>query len=67
MESEANITTQKEMAMPWTGKSFSKHNKKLSGKKLKVAAAAANAVLKKTGDEGKAIRIGNAAGNKAKA
>lgn len=47
--------------MPWTGKSFkTKHNKKLSPKKASKAAAIANAILKETGDEGKAIRIANA-------
>ena len=51
--------------MPWSGKSFSKHNKKLSGHKLTVAATAANAALKAGKDEGAAVRIGNAAGNKA--
>lgn len=53
--------------MPWDSKSFAKHNKKLSGKKLKVAAAVANAALKSGKDEGTAIRYGNAAGKKAKA
>lgn len=47
--------------MPWTGKSFkSKHNKDLSPAKAAEAAKIANAVLKETGDEGKAIRIANA-------
>lgn len=47
--------------MPWTGKSFkARHNKKLSPKKASKAAAIANAILKDTGDEGKAIRIANA-------
>ena len=46
--------------MPWTGNSFKKHNKKLSPKKSALAADIANAILRKTGDEGKAIRIANA-------
>lgn len=51
--------------MPWEGKDFKKKNKKLSGHKLTVAAAAANAALKAGKDEGAAVRIGNAAGNRA--
>lgn len=50
--------------MPWTGKSFSKHNKKLTPKQATQAAKVANAVLKETGDEGKAIAIANAQANK---
>lgn len=47
--------------MPWTGKSFkSRHNKKLSGALAKKAAAQANAILKRTGDEGLAIATANA-------
>ncbi len=47
--------------MPWTGKTFkSRHNKGLSQSKADKAARVANAVLEKTGDEGKAIRIANA-------
>lgn len=47
--------------MPWTAKSFAaKHNHALGGDKAAKAAAMANAILKKTGDEGKAIRIANA-------
>lgn len=45
--------------MPWTGKSFKKHNKKLSPGEATHAARVANAVLKKTGDEGKAIATAN--------
>jgi uncharacterized protein YdaT len=46
--------------MPWDAKSFkAKHNKKLSPKKAGKAAEIANAILKETGDEGKAIRIAN--------
>lgn len=47
--------------MPWTGSTFKKHNKKLSAKQSTKAAKIATAVLKKAGDEGKAIRIANAA------
>ncbi len=52
--------------MPWTGKSFKKHNKKLGKSSAKKASKIANAVLKKTGDEGKAIAIANAAVKKSK-
>lgn len=53
--------------MPWTPKSFkSKHNKGLTAKQAKVASEVANQVLKKTGDEGRAIREGNAAANRIK-
>lgn len=46
--------------MPWTPESFrSKHNKGLSSDKSGEAAKIANGVLRKTGDEGKAIRIAN--------
>lgn len=53
--------------MPWgSGRDFAgKHNHKLKGRAADVAKATANAVLEKTGDEGKAIRIANAAGDKA--
>lgn len=50
--------------MPWDKATFRRHNKKLRGHAAEVASAAANAVLEKTGDEGKAVRIGNAAGDK---
>jgi len=47
--------------MPWTAKEFKKkHNKKLTDAQARKAALIANAVLKQTGDEGKAIRIANA-------
>lgn len=52
--------------MPWDAESFKKHNKKLKGHSAEVGAKVATKVLKETGDEGKAIRIGNAAGEKAK-
>ena len=47
--------------MPWTGKTFrEKHNKGLSQSQARKAASIANAILRETGDEGKAIRIANA-------
>lgn len=45
--------------MPWTKKTFRKHNKKLSPAQSGQAAKVANAILEDTGDEGKAIRIAN--------
>jgi len=46
--------------MPWSVKSFKeKHNKKLSKVEAQVAADIANAILRETGDEGKAVRIAN--------
>lgn len=51
--------------MPWDRATFKRHNKKLRGHAAEVAAAAANSVLKETGDEGKAVRVGNSAGDKA--
>jgi hypothetical protein len=46
--------------MPWTGKSFaSRHNHRLSGKSATKAASQANAILRKTGDEGMAIAVAN--------
>ena len=54
--------TTKVTAMPWKAKDATKHTKKAntSAKKEKFAKTA-NAVLKKTGNEGKAVRIANAA------
>jgi len=51
--------------MPWTSKDATKHTKaaKSPGAK-KQWAKTADAVLAKSGDEGKAIRIANAAVNK---
>ena len=47
--------------MPWTGQTFAeKHNHSLTGAESEEAAKIANAILEKTGDEGKAIRIANA-------
>ena len=51
--------------MPWTGETFRKHNKKLKGHAAEVGAAAATNALKEGKDEGAAVRIGNAAGDKA--
>jgi uncharacterized protein YdaT len=45
--------------MPWSGQSFQKHNHSLSGAGAAKAASIANAILKESGDEGKAIRIAN--------
>lgn len=53
--------------MPWTGKSFHKHNKKLSKEASKTAAKQANAILKKTGDEGLAIAVANKNAKQSKA
>lgn len=47
--------------MPWTAQSFKqRHNQGLGQHQATMAAKIANAILKKTGDEGKAIRIANA-------
>lgn len=51
--------------MPWDKNSFKKRNKKLSGHSAEVGAAAATSALKQGYDEGAAVRIGNAAGDKA--
>lgn len=53
--------------MPWpTGQSFaSKHNKKLKGHAASEAAKVATALVNKGMDEGKAIRIANAQGDRA--
>lgn len=46
--------------MPWNSESASKHTKKASTpKKKRIWASVANAVLKRTGDEGAAIREAN--------
>ncbi len=46
--------------MPWTGRSIrQKHNKGLMDKQATAAAQIANAILRDTGDEGKAIRVAN--------
>ena len=43
--------------MPWKKNQATKYNKSATGKKGKQWAAVANAVLQKTGDEGRAIQI----------
>lgn len=51
--------------MPWTPGSFrSRHFKKASRGQSTRAAVVANAVLAKTGDEGRAIRVGIAVAKK---
>lgn len=48
--------------MPWTGEQFAaRHNKKLAKRPRAAAKAAsqANAILRKTGDEGMAIAVAN--------
>lgn len=45
--------------MPWTGSSFAKHNKSFSPQQDAHAARIANAVLKRSGDEGMAIAVAN--------
>lgn len=48
--------------MPWTSKDASRHTRKASSPKAKRAFAhAANSVLRRTGNEGRAVRAGNAA------
>lgn len=48
--------------MPWTARTFSsRHNRSLRGAGAARAARVANAVLRRTGDEGRAIRIASAA------
>lgn len=49
--------------MPWEAKDASRHSKNVSPAKW---AAIANAVLKREGDEGKAIRIANSKAKKEK-
>jgi hypothetical protein len=54
--------------MPWKPKEATRHTKKAKSAKCKRAFAhAANATLSRTGDEGKAVRVGNAAVNKCNA
>ena len=51
--------------MPWDAKSFkARHNRSLTKMQAKVAARQANAVLKRTGDEGMAIAVANKAAKK---
>lgn len=52
--------------MPWGAKDFAaKHNKKLKGAAASKAARMATGMVNEGMDEGKAIRIANAAGDKA--
>lgn len=47
--------------MPWSPQSFrERHNQKLGTAEATRASRIANAILAKSGDEGKAIRIANA-------
>lgn len=46
--------------MPWDSQSIRKHNKGLKGPSAAKAAAIANAVLRRTGDEGLALATANA-------
>ena len=51
--------------MPWTGKTFAaRHNKSLSKVRAKMAARQANAILRRTGDEGMAIAVANKSAKK---
>lgn len=45
--------------MPWDAQTIKKHNHALKGTKAKRAAAQANAILAKTGDEGLALAVAN--------
>jgi len=48
--------------MPWTARDATRHTKKATTAKSKRAFAhAANSVLRETGNEGRAVRAGNAA------
>lgn len=48
--------------MPWTSRQARQHtHKATTPKKKRQFAAVANDVLKRTGDEGRAVRAGNAA------
>jgi hypothetical protein len=52
----------------WTSRDAQRHTRKARSAKAKRAfAAAANSVLDKTGDEGRAVAAGNAAVNKSNA
>lgn len=54
--------------MPWTPKDAQRHTHKATTPKSKRAFAhAANEVLEETGDEGRAVRAGNAAAAKSRA
>ena len=57
-----------ESIMPWKSSDATRHTKKAKSAKCKRAFAhASNSSLAKDGDEGKAVRIGNAAVNKCNA
>ena len=59
-ELPATTTDKWEGKKMWTAGSFrKKHNKKLSEGQADQASHVANAILKETGDEGKAVRIAN--------
>lgn len=48
--------------MPWAAKDATRHTKKATSRRLRnIWAAAANNALTETGDEGRAVRIANAA------
>lgn len=52
--------------MPWTPQTFAKrHNHALTKPQAQKAARIANAILKQSGDEGKAIGIANAQAKRA--
>ena len=53
--------------MPWNSKTIQSHNHKLKGKKAEKAAAQANAILQKTGNEGLAIAVANKNAKKSRA
>lgn len=58
--SNKTIVYQGRKPMPWSGQQFAqRHNKKLHGEAATKAGEIANAVLKESGDEGKAARIAN--------
>lgn len=51
--------------MPWTTKDVSRHTKKArTATERRAFVHVANSVLKRTGNEGRAVRAGNAAVNK---
>lgn len=53
--------------MPWTARTFKKHNAHLTGAALSKAAKVATGALKSGVPEGEAIAIGNTAGNRFRA
>lgn len=52
--------------MPWTARDTGRHNKKAakSPKAKQAWSKTANAVLKRTGDEGQAIRVADSVANR---